>query len=91
MNLADTNRYEDQFYQFDTARYENMYRSYRVPHPITDNAEPDYGNDLVNIKLNKDFDNENIKEKECIQNSADCDEADTDSNNENLKLNGNKP
>ncbi|TDW51707.1 hypothetical protein EV144_101383 [Flavobacterium sp. 270] len=57
MNLAsETHRYEDQFFQFDQTLYQNRYSTSSRDHSITENAEPDYGNDLVNEK----FDNENI-------------------------------
>ncbi|PWB27368.1 hypothetical protein [Flavobacterium sp. HTF] len=65
MNLAETNyRYEDQFFQFDQMQYE-VYNLSKVDHSISENAEPDYGEDLINEEPdNEDFDSEELNDDE---------------------------
>jgi hypothetical protein len=63
-------------------------------HPFTDNAEPDYGNDLITEERTKEFDNENLgsgSNQEELDSEELDNELDTYDDNDELgseKLNG---
>ncbi|RZJ53970.1 MAG: hypothetical protein EOO44_06670 [Flavobacterium sp.] len=66
MTLAETNnhRYEDQFFQFDQMQYEVRYNVSKPDHSITENAEPDYGDDLkVDESDDANFGNEKFDQE----------------------------
>jgi hypothetical protein len=67
MNLAETNnsRYEDQFFLFDQMQYEVHYNLSKPDHSVSENAEPDYGEDLINEEPDSDdFDNDDLNDDE---------------------------
>ena len=72
MNIDSTENYrqEDQNFQNEDKR--------AVDHSFTENAEPDYGDDLVNEESDKEFDGDNLSNEEFDQDNLDNDEIDND-------------
>lgn len=74
MNIDNKENYspEDQNFQ-------NQNREETINHSFTENAEPDYGDDLVNEESdNKEFDSDNLANEEFDQENLDQDEIDND-------------
>jgi hypothetical protein len=69
MNLDENENYsqDDQYFQDDETRYEGDENDSPIDHPITSNAEPDYGDDLINDGLdndNKEFNDDDLDNEE---------------------------
>lgn len=74
MNIDTTENYrqEDQNFQ-------NEEKKETINHSFTENAEPDYADDLVNEESdNKEFDGDNLSNEEFDQENLDNDEIDND-------------
>ena len=77
MNTTQNNS-EDQFYQFDNEQYDTNNKMSAADHSISDNAEPDYGDDLVNEELDQNFDNENLGSDNYQENLGNDDDIDNE-------------
>lgn len=66
-------------YRQDDQNFQNQDKEETIDHSFTENAEPDYGNDLVNEESdNKEFDGDNLSNEEFDQENLDNDEIDND-------------
>jgi hypothetical protein len=81
-------------YRQEDQNFQNEDKKETINHSITENAEPDYGDDLINDQSeNKEFDGDNLANEEFDHEDLDKDEIDNeefeteDFNNEEL---GNK-
>lgn len=100
LNERENNRQDDQYFQEDETRYDNE-RQYDdididappADHSISDNAEPDFGNDFAEDEINSqrlddeipssdDFDNEFDDEEDDDLEEDDFDEEDLDDDDE---------
>jgi len=65
MNTSNNNSNED---QYQSAEDVNKYETAKVNHSFTENAEPDYSNDLIIEEFDKDgFSNENLGQDDHIE------------------------
>lgn len=65
-------------YRQDDQNFQNQDKEETIDHSFTENAEPDYGNDLVKEESdNKEFDSDNLSNEEFDQENLD-DEIDND-------------
>jgi hypothetical protein len=66
-------------YRQEDQNFQNEDKKETINHSITENAEPDYGDDLVNDQSeNKEFDGDNLANEEFDQENPDNDEIDND-------------
>lgn len=79
-------------YSQEDQNFQNQNREEAIDHSFTENAEPDYGDDLVNEEsANKEFDGDKLSNKEFDQENLENDEIDNDEftsedfNNDNLE------
>ena len=74
MNIENRENYGQEGLNF-----QNNDKKEAVDHSFTDNAEPDYGEDLVNDESdNKEFDGNNLSNKEFDQENLENEEIDND-------------
>lgn len=82
MNLDQKENYrqDDQNFQNDETRYESeKIETASVDHSISNNAEPDFGNDLSNDELsNNEFDKENLGNNEFDKDEFNSNELDNE-------------
>jgi len=73
-------------YRQEDQNFQNEDKQETINHSITENAEPDYGDDFINDQSeDKEFDGDNLANEEFDQENLDNDELDTeDFNNEKL-------
>jgi len=66
-------------YRQEDQNFQNEDKQETINHSITENAEPDYGDDFINDQSeDKEFDGDNLANEEFDQENLDNDEIDND-------------